>query len=64
MRQEDDASVFDVEYRLEPVAVGTQFTQVSEFTWKKLPRFLHRTFEKGVRRDLRNQLQALRQVLS
>ena len=64
IRQEDEASVFDVEYRLEPVAAGTRFTQVSEFTWKKLPGFLHKTFERGVRRDLRHQLRSLRQLLS
>lgn len=63
LREEDDASVFDVEYRLEPSDVGTRFTQVSEFEWKKLPRVLHRTFARGVRRDLRGQLQALKQLL-
>ena len=31
MREEDEASVFDVEYRLEPTPAGTRFTQVSEF---------------------------------
>ena len=64
IREEDDASVFEVEYRLEAVEAGTRFTQISEFSWKKLPRFLHKIFERGVRRDLRNQLRALRDVLS
>lgn len=64
IRQEDEASVFNVEYRLEAVPGGTRFTQISEFTWKKLPRFLHGTFERGVRRDLRHQLGALRRLLS
>src|SRR5881296_665297 len=36
LREEDDASVFDVEYRLEPTATGTRFTQVSAIEWKKL----------------------------
>ena len=64
IREEDQASVFDIEYRLEPISAGTRFSQVSEFTWKKLPRFLHKTFQRGVRRDLRKQLKALRQLLS
>jgi uncharacterized protein YndB with AHSA1/START domain len=63
LREEDDASVFDVEYRLEPSGDGTRFTQVSSFAWKRLPRVLHGTFERGVRRDLRRQLQALKRVL-
>jgi uncharacterized protein YndB with AHSA1/START domain len=63
MREEDDASVFDVEYRLEPASAGTRFTQVSEFEWKKLPRVLRGTFERGVRRDVRGQLRALKDVL-
>jgi uncharacterized protein YndB with AHSA1/START domain len=40
LRQEDDASVFDVEYRVEPSGDGTRFTQISVFTWKRLPRVL------------------------
>ena len=63
IRQEDETSVFDVEYRLDPVPGGTRFTQVSDFTWKKLPRFLQGTFERGVRRDLRKQLECLCQLL-
>ena len=63
MRQEDDASVFNVEYRLEPTSAGTHFTQVSEFEWKKLPRLLHKTFQRGVRRDVRGQLRELRKAL-
>lgn len=63
LRQEDDASTFDVEYRLEPSATGTRFTQISEFEWKRLPRILHGTFERGVRRDIRGQLRALKQLL-
>jgi len=64
IREEDEASIFEVEYRLEPVGATTRFTQVSEFTWKRLPRFLHKTFERGVRRDLRHQLRTLREVLA
>jgi hypothetical protein len=63
LRQEDDASIFDVEYRLEPSDGGTRFTQISEFEWKKLPRILHGTFARGVRRDVRGQLQALKRLL-
>jgi uncharacterized protein YndB with AHSA1/START domain len=63
LREEDEASVFDVEYRLEPSDVGTRFTQISEFEWKKLPRILHGTFSRGVRRDVRGQLQALKQLV-
>jgi len=59
LREEDEASAFEVEYRLEPSAVGTRFTQISEFRWKKLPRVLHRTFA----RSARGQLQALKRVL-
>ena len=49
--------------RLEPSATGTRFTQISEFEWKRLPRILHGTFERGVRRDIRGQLRALKQLL-
>ena len=62
-RQEDEASVFDVEYRLEPSAEGTRFTQISEFEWKRLPRILHGMFARGVRRDVRAQLHALKRLL-
>ena len=62
LREEDDASVFYVEYRLEPTAAGTRFTQISEFEWKRLPRLLHGTFARGVRRDVRAQLGALKQL--
>jgi len=63
MREEDATSTFDLEYRLDPTPTGTQFTQVSEFEWKRLPRVLHKTFERGVRRDIRGQLRALKDVL-
>jgi uncharacterized protein YndB with AHSA1/START domain len=63
LREEDAVSVFDVEYRLEPSETGTRFTQISEFEWKKLPRVLHGTFARGVRRDVRGQLRALKQLL-
>ena len=63
LREEDEVSVFDVEYRLEPIETGTRFTQISEFKWKKLPRVLHGTFARGVRRDVRGQLRALKQLL-
>ena len=63
MREEDEASVFSVEYRLAPTTTGTYFTQVSDFEWKKLPRVLRATFRRGVRRDVRRQLQALKRLL-
>ncbi len=63
MLEEDAASVFRVEYRLVPGPTGTRFTQVSDFEWKKLPRILRRPFARGVRRDMRRQLQALKRVL-
>ena len=63
LREEDESSVFDVTYRLHGGELGTRFTQVSEFEWKKLPRFLHKTFERGVRRDVRAQLRDLKRVL-
>jgi hypothetical protein len=63
LREEDEVSVFDVEYRLEPIETGTRFTQISEFEWKKLPRALHGTFARGVRCDVRRQLRALKQHL-
>jgi hypothetical protein len=63
LREEDDASIFHVEYRLDWSETGTRFTQISEFEWKKLPRVLHGTFARGVRRDVRGQLQAMKQLL-
>ena len=64
MREEDATSTFDVEYRLQTTSSGgTRFTQVSDFEWKKLPPVLHKTFERGVRRDIRGQLRALKKVL-
>jgi Polyketide cyclase / dehydrase and lipid transport len=63
LREEDEVSVFHVEYRLEPIGTGTRFTQITEFEWKKLPRVLHGTFARGVRRDVRGQLLLLRQLL-
>lgn len=64
IREEDDVSVFEVEYRLEPSGPATRFTQVSEIEWKRLPRFLYGVFERGVRRDLRVQLRELRDELA
>ena len=63
MREEDGASVFHVEYLLAPSPAGTRFTQVSEFEWKALPRFLHGVFGRGVRGDVRSQLRALKRLL-
>jgi hypothetical protein len=47
LREEDETSIFDIEYRLQATDTGTRFTQLSEFEWKRLPRFLHGTFERG-----------------
>jgi carbon monoxide dehydrogenase subunit G len=63
LRQEDETSVFEIEYTLEPAGDGTRFSQVSEFEWKKLPRVLHRTFARGVRNDVRAQLRSLKKLL-
>lgn len=63
MREEDDASVFIVEYRLDPIPAGTSFTQVSEFHWKKLPSPLQPIFAYGVKRDVRAQLRNLKRLL-
>ena len=63
LREEDQASVFEVEYQLESAGQGTSFTQISDFEWKTLPRFLHRSFARGVRRDVRHQLQQLKRLL-
>jgi carbon monoxide dehydrogenase subunit G len=63
LREEDEASVFDVEYRVDQSGDGTRFTQISSFAWKGLPRVLHGTFARGVRRDLRAQLKALKRLL-
>jgi len=60
LREEDETAVFAVEYRLEPTATGTRFTQTSDFEWKRLPRWLQRLFARGVRRDVRAQLRALK----
>jgi polyketide cyclase/dehydrase/lipid transport protein len=64
LREEDEASVLHVEYRLEPSGTGTRFTQISEFEWKKLPWVLQGTFARGVRRDVRGQLRALKRLLA
>ena len=62
LRAEDDASVFEVEYRLEAVRGGARLTQVSDLRWKRL-RVLHTTFARGVRRDVRGQLRELKERL-
>ena len=63
LREEDDASVVEVEYRLEPSAGKTRFVQASDVDWKRLPRVLHGTFRRGVQRDVRQQLRALKRLL-
>lgn len=37
LREEDDASIFDVTYRLEADEQGTRFTQISEFEREEAP---------------------------
>ncbi len=63
LREEDEASIFHVEYRIAPAGTGTRLTQISEFEWKRLPRVLHGTFARGVVRDMRGQLRALKRLL-
>jgi hypothetical protein len=63
LREEDETSVFEVTYRLQPGAQGTRLTQVSEFRWKRLPHLLQRVLARGVQRDVRGQLRDLRRVL-
>jgi uncharacterized protein YndB with AHSA1/START domain len=63
MREEDDESVFIVEYRLTTAPAGTSLTQTSEFTWKKLPRGLQSILAYGVRRDVTGQLRDLKLLL-
>ena len=63
VREEDDVSVFMIEYRLDPSPTGTSFTQISEFKWKKLPKALQVIFAYGVRRDIRTQLRDLKRLL-
>ncbi|MFZ0044054.1 MAG: SRPBCC family protein [Solirubrobacteraceae bacterium] len=63
MHQEDDVSVFSVEYQLAATPQGTEFTQVSEFTFKRLSRVLRPIFKRGVRRDIQAQLRALKRLL-
>ncbi len=53
LREEDDASVFEVEYQLEPSGEKTRFTQTSEFGWKSLPTLLQKVLARGVQRDVR-----------
>lgn len=62
LREEDDASVFEVEYMLEPTDNGTRLTQVSEFEWKRLPRLLRGLAARGVERDVRTQLRELKRL--
>src|SRR5690242_12483722 len=56
MREEDEAGVYSVEYRLDTTESGTRLTQVSECGWKKLPRVLRPIYDLGTRRDVRAQL--------
>ena len=63
LREEDAASIFDVQYRLEATTSGTRFTQISEFRWKRLPWLLQRLLALGVRRDVRRQLCELKRAL-
>jgi hypothetical protein len=63
IREEDDGSVFNVEYRLEPTRRGTLFTQISEFQWKRFPGLIQRVLAYGVKRDVAGQLRALKREL-
>ena len=63
VREEDDAGVFNVEYRLDATESGTRFTQMSECEWKRLPKLLRPIYDRGTRRDVRAQLRSLKTVL-
>jgi hypothetical protein len=63
LREEDRASTFVVEYRLETTSSGTLFTQISDFRWKRLPVLLQRLLAPGVTRDVRRQLRELKRTL-
>jgi carbon monoxide dehydrogenase subunit G len=63
LREEDDASIFDIEYRFEPTSSGTRFTQISEFRWKQLPTPMQQLLAPGVGRDVRRQLRELKRIL-
>jgi hypothetical protein len=60
IREEDDGSVFNVEYRLEPTQGGTLFTQISDFRWKRFPGPIQSVLAYGVKRDVIAQLRALK----
>jgi Polyketide cyclase / dehydrase and lipid transport len=64
LREEDDASLCEVEYRLDPTPTGTALAQISTFTWKRLPKLLQPIFNFGVRRDVATQLRALKRLLA
>jgi hypothetical protein len=55
--------VFAIEYQWESAGLGTSFTQISDFEWKTLPQFLHKSFARGVPRDVRRQLKKLKRLL-
>ena len=63
LREEDAASIFQVEYRLDPASEGTRFTQTSEFRWKTLPVLVQWLLAPGVCRDVRRQLRELKRTL-
>ncbi|MEP6954624.1 MAG: SRPBCC family protein [Solirubrobacteraceae bacterium] len=63
MRETDDGSRFDVEYRIASAVGGARFTQISDFEFERLPRLLRDVFARGVRRDVRGQLRALKELV-
>lgn len=63
MLEEDDAGIFNVEYRLDATESGTRLTQVSECHWKRLPGVPRPIYDRGTRRDVRAQLRSLKTVL-
>ena len=63
LHQEDETSIFGVEYRLERIDYGTRFCQTSDFEWKTTPRLVQRVFARGVRRDVQAQLRALKTLV-
>lgn len=60
-READEASIFHVEYRIEPIETGMRFAEVSEFEWQTLPGVLQGTIARAVRRG--GHLRALKLLL-
>jgi uncharacterized protein YndB with AHSA1/START domain len=62
MRDEDDDSVFNVAYDLEPAGEGTRLTQRDQIEWK-IPKFQRPIARRMVSRDIEHQLFDLKRLL-